>query len=789
MASLATPLLLFADSPDETYVTAYRSFMDGQNLEKEAKPRAALEKYQAAEKLLLQISKAYPDYMQSALQFRLQKTQENIARLKQDISAAPADASDTAPEGSLPQQDQQPPPPQSTASNTPIVNAAETEPMRLPFNTEAARTTNDPMEAQIRELRRALAKANAENERLNEQLIQKTAALQSARVENDRTKVQLVEIKSELEDANTALANQKSDGDALTALRAQYQKRIQAVTDQLNDANADKEVLQEKNDHLLDKLNQAASYIAASDGIRKQLLTEREDLADERNKAVTRTKKLKDNSAEIEKVTAENKTLKDKLADSVPKAELEKAQDANEELTKKMAANDKKVAKTMVSREDYEKLSKQLEDAQDKMADLKKSMVTREDYDKLAKEAKAAQDKLAATQKSAVSRDEYDKLTEQAKAAQEKLAAAEKASKEATANNPEKDKQIAALQSELNSVNDKLLEAQTQVSRGDDKVKSLQKELDETSGELAELKLNPAPSKEEKAMLAENELLRKVILREIKEQSQRDEAHKAVEQEIATLKIKSDSLNQQLAILAAPPLQLTPEERGLFKDPIALIGEPSAGSMEVTMAVSKPQPPKTASASPSPQQAELTDKERDMVREAKKAFDAEKYGDAEKIYQQIVDDLPNSDFALSNLGAVQLKAGKLSAAEVALKKAISINEKDGAAYRNLGIIYSKQAKFQDAIDVLQKAIALDDSDAVAHNYLGVCEGQSGDRDNAEKELKRAVELNPSYPSAHFNLAVLYATKQPPSIDLAKHYYKKATELGAAPDPSLEHLIQ
>jgi len=36
--------------------------------------------------------------------------------------------------------------------------------------------------------------------------------------------------------------------------------------------------------------------------------------------------------------------------------------------------------------------------------------------------------------------------------------------------------------------------------------------------------------------------------------------------------------------------------------------------------------------------------------------------------------------------------------------------------------------------------------------------------------------------------VLYVTTQPQLLELAKHYYIKATELGAAPDPSLENLI-
>ena len=50
----------------------------------------------------------------------------------------------------------------------------------------------------------------------------------------------------------------------------------------------------------------------------------------------------------------------------------------------------------------------------------------------------------------------------------------------------------------------------------------------------------------------------------------------------------------------------------------------------------------------------------------------------------------------------------------------------------------------------------------------------------------AIAANPDYADAHFNLAVIYATNQPPAKELAKQHYVKATSLGAEPDPSLEN---
>ncbi len=52
--------------------------------------------------------------------------------------------------------------------------------------------------------------------------------------------------------------------------------------------------------------------------------------------------------------------------------------------------------------------------------------------------------------------------------------------------------------------------------------------------------------------LRENDILRGIILRQIKEQPSRDEAKKKLEEEIANLKIESGTLTQQLGVLGAP---------------------------------------------------------------------------------------------------------------------------------------------------------------------------------------------------------------------------------------------
>jgi Flp pilus assembly protein TadD len=645
--------------------------------------------------------------------------------------------------------------------------------------------------SQLAELKKQMAQMKQENQRLADKLAQANANYQMAMVEIDKRKVLVVSLKADLAQATQALEDLQKDSSrdssAIPALRQRYEKQVADLTKALNDAQNDNIVLEEENGRLVNKVEKAANYITTSDQIRQSLIKDRETLADDRDKLAARQKRIKDNQAEIEKIAQENKTLKGKLENiadtTVPKDQYVKVTTENKALKGKLDD----IADTTVPKTEFQKSTAENKTLKTKLDNIMDDMVKKADYEKLVSENKTLAEKLARGEKRSANKEDLDKLAGEKKAVEEKLAAAEKALKDAAAASPDKDKQIASLQSELNGVNDKLLEAQSQTAKSDEMLKTLQGQLDETSGKLAEIRLNPNPTKEEKTLASENELLRGIILRQIKEQAQRDEARKLVDQEVSKLQVKSEVLNRQLSVLSAPVLQLSAEEKALFKEPMALLNEPNDGTMTVAMAISSKQP--GTKETPDKQADAVPDDVRDMMQKAKKLFEIQNYFEAENIYQQIVEKVPDNYVALSNLGAVQIQANKLSAAEVALRKAIKINDKDSFALTNLGILLSRQGKFDEAITSLRTALELNPDDAVAHNYLGVCLGQKEERPESEKELKRSIELKPDYAPAYFNLAVLYATTQPPSLDLAKVHYNKAKALGAQPDASLERLIQ
>jgi Flp pilus assembly protein TadD len=198
--------------------------------------------------------------------------------------------------------------------------------------------------------------------------------------------------------------------------------------------------------------------------------------------------------------------------------------------------------------------------------------------------------------------------------------------------------------------------------------------------------------------------------------------------------------------------------------------------------------PKQADATQYSTKARLPDDMRDTAQEAADLFKNQRYDDSAAKYQSIIDKYPESLYAWSNLGVVRFQQGKFNEALKALQQAVKLSPTDAFSYSNLGIVYYQLGQFENAIDALNSAKALDPNDAKTHNYLGCACSQKGWQEVAEKEFRKAIEIDPDFGDAHFNLALVYATSKPPSIELARREYNRALELGIAKDPRLEKLL-
>ena len=185
----------------------------------------------------------------------------------------------------------------------------------------------------------------------------------------------------------------------------------------------------------------------------------------------------------------------------------------------------------------------------------------------------------------------------------------------------------------------------------------------------------------------------------------------------------------------------------------------------------------------------LPDDMRDTAQQAADLFKMQRYDEAADKYQSIIEKYPDSLYAWSNLGVVRFQQKKLPEALKALQQAVKLSPTDAFSYSNLGIVYYQLGQFENAISALERALALDPTNAMSHNYLGCACSQKGWQEVAEKEFTKAIELNDSFGDAHFNLALIYATEKPPSLEMARRHYQRALELGIQPDPRLEKLLQ
>src|SRR5581483_9797450 len=106
-------------------------------------------------------------------------------------------------------------------------------------------------------------------------------------------------------------------------------------------------------------------------------------------------------------------------------------------------------------------------------------------------------------------------------------------------------------------------------------------------------------------------------------------------------------------------------------------------------------------------------------------------------------------------------------------QALAVDASDAYSLSVLGRLKFQQKKYDEALDSLSRAAQIDPQNPEVQNYLGITLSDKGLRGPAETALRKAIEIDPNYASAHNNLAVVYATQNPPLLELARWHYQKA----------------
>jgi Flp pilus assembly protein TadD len=557
---------------------------------------------------------------------------------------------------------------------------------------------------------------------------------------------------------------------------AEARRQIQSLKTDLEKNRGELTGAKAEIDRTKTSLVEAKSELAQTKANLENVSTERDQLKKSGGQASD--KRLADLTARIEQLEADNEVLNDenkRLGDK-----LDKAGKYIEASKQALAANDEDRQNLAAERDEARASLKKIEDNKNELARLVQELEK-----KFAAE-KQALEKQIADQKPKL--DLVAKLETENKDLTARLEEAELALNDASKVQADQNL-LDSLREEITLLKDRLTAARSELHARDENIKNLYTQLDEASGELARLRLDPKPSEEQKRLAEENDLLKNIVLRQLKDQNERSVAVGILEQELEKLYVKSDKLSTQLAVLSKPPTKFTDREMLIFRDPLVVLNDPGELDMSVSMTVSKNadgiiETPEKAPQGPeafSPEARQLIEKASGLVRERR-------FTDAEKIYQNLTGEYPDNHFALSNLAVTLIHAGKLNEALVALQKALRIAPGDVFASVNISNVYCRQGRFDEAVEVLKEVIKKDPQNAVAHNYLAIALGKQGNNKEAEDYFQRSILLDGKYSNAHFNLAVMYANTEPPSIELARKHYDIAKSLGSEPDAIMERRL-
>lgn len=371
----------------------------------------------------------------------------------------------------------------------------------------------------------------------------------------------------------------------------------------------------------------------------------------------------------------------------------------------------------------------------------------------------------------------------------------------------EKDQDIAMLKTEITRVKverDRLL---SDNMRHQQTIAELERKLEMLSDGLTEEEKNAIASASP-VERQENELLRSIVLKQLRRQAQMKQAKELLLRQLDKVGARSDVLLGLVEDMATGS-QLTDEEKALFKAPqfqeivdaassgqsfepaaAAAASVDAANSMSATLVAAGTGPgPGDAAADDVIKEQKLSVELSQIEKAARLDFSEGRYSEAEAGFLEYLRYRPRNVACLCNLGVLKIALKNYSEAEYYLEKALAIETESGLAHYLLGRTYFLQNRLDEALTKLEEGLTFDPQNAKAHNTVGVISTRKGWVARAEKAFTSAVSINPKYGDAHFNLAVLYVTRDEPNPKAAEKHYFEALHLGVPRDATIEDFLK
>ena len=714
----STGLAVAQDDPAREYFSAYQEFQRAERLEREGRTDDAIAKFRFVATQLSQIKSQSPDWQPIVIDFRLGKTKEAIVRL----------------EGSLESPTLGPPP------DLPMLDGPEDilpplESPRRPGGSAPPTISISPGDEGSTGSSASppsVAAVSAESDdvvRLREQLRVergRTAdlekSLQQGEADLSAAGMELEKTKVLVVDLTTKLRQVEESGAASAEISASAKEEIDKLSAAVRDLEAAVTAANSEKDELSGRIAESAKQV--------------EELAARAEQAEARSKELE----------VERDTLAASRDQAVKDAEAAKAE--TQTLTVRVTELEEERMQLVAARDEARKEAAEAKTALEKSADLIEA--NRQLEGKLAEAAM-----------------QVEGMASDAK---------------------EKEQVIAGLQSSLDSVREELADAQSKLRDDRERFDKLQlvndqllKEYDEVTGALAAVQLGDVTAVEAKLIQQENEVLRGIIMRQIKEQARREQAYRLAQEEMDRLEIKSDTLNDKIIQLAKPTLELSKAEQEMLKRPVVTVLHASDDTITAQVEIFKPKVEDLAAApggggpEDAPIEAEVVAEdapqvEVEVVTEdvaapvaeveseavAADTLPPETAGDAEEEAQPTGSpdeagasppeaDIPPEVLALIAEAREQFVRGNFSAAEKLYQQFVELQPNSVVALANLGVTQFRQGKLTAAQLALEKAIAADPNDAFTLTTLGAVMIEQNRIEDSLAYLERASEVVPDDP--------------------------------------------
>jgi predicted Zn-dependent protease len=165
-------------------------------------------------------------------------------------------------------------------------------------------------------------------------------------------------------------------------------------------------------------------------------------------------------------------------------------------------------------------------------------------------------------------------------------------------------------------------------------------------------------------------------------------------------------------------------------------------------------PPPGAAPSDAPVLPPESAKVGDLYNKAVEATKAGNLDEAEGLYKQVLEKVPNLAEAHYNLGQIYVRKKDMDAAEESFRKVVELQPQKADSYIALAAILDMKGKGGDAVDLLSQASPSFEQDVKFQFALATTSLNAGRNAEAEAALRKVQALDPANAESHFHLGTL-----------------------------------